>query len=99
MMSNGKHPALKSIAVLKTFQFHQSPVGVAVIYVVDEISFEVDKITVNGIVSTLAGRNATGTDLVPLFYPWAIAIDPTGKILCVSDAGNNIIRKIEINDH
>jgi DNA-binding beta-propeller fold protein YncE len=92
------------IAILKTFQFPQTPVGIAVdasenVYVVDEISFEVDKITVNGIVSAFAGRNAAGTDFVPFFYSWPIAIDPTGKILYVSDAGNNIIRKMEINDH
>jgi hypothetical protein len=80
------------------------PFGVAVdgagnIYVADNESCTIRKITSAGVVTTLAGTaglygSADGTGAAAKFYgPKGIAVDGTGN-LYVADTGNNTIRKI-----
>ncbi len=67
------------------------------VYVVDNYSHRIRKITPSGVVTTLAGGAAgfaNGTGTAALFKnPWGIAIDASGN-LYVADAGNHKIRKI-----
>jgi sugar lactone lactonase YvrE/PKD repeat protein len=81
------------------------PAGVAAdqsrnLYVTDNMNFTIRKITPSGVVTTIAGcagtsGSADGNGSTARFnQPFGIAIDPTGKILYVSDRASNTIRKI-----
>jgi sugar lactone lactonase YvrE len=69
-----------------------------VMYVIDENSHSIRKVTSSGVVSTLAGRgttgstNGTGTN-ASFYYPSGVAVDSSGNIY-VADQGNHRIRKI-----
>jgi hypothetical protein len=80
------------------------PVGIAVdgsdiIYVADTGNNTIRKITIGGVVSTLAGTPGTsgyldGTGGAAQFIaPKALAVDGAGNVF-VSDSGNNVIRRI-----
>jgi sugar lactone lactonase YvrE len=80
------------------------PNGVAVdgygtTYVADTFSHTIRKITLGGVVSTLADSpgqigSADGTNATARFWnPTSIAIDSTGN-LYVTDYGNHTIRKV-----
>ncbi len=83
-------------------QFHY-PIGIAVaadgmVYVSENGSSKIRKITPEGVVTTFAGNGASGytdgTGTAAQFnYPYALAIAPDGT-LYVADTGNNRIRKI-----
>ena len=81
-----------------------NPWGVAVdgngnVYVADESNCTIRKITLDGIVSTLAGSpglsgSGDGTGSVARFrYPEGVAIDGIGNLF-IADTGNQTIRKI-----
>ncbi|OKS87483.1 NHL domain-containing protein [Mucilaginibacter polytrichastri] len=68
------------------------------LYVIDQSSNTVRKITPDGIVSTLAGSgisgSANGTGTAASFnYPSGICVDASGN-LYVGDSGNHLIRKV-----
>jgi sugar lactone lactonase YvrE len=79
------------------------PVGVAVdangnIYVTDQGSHKIRKITATGMVSTLAGNgsqgSADGTGANASFkWPSGVAVDAAGNVY-VADSGNHKIRKL-----
>lgn len=81
--------------------FH--PKGVAVdangnVYVADTENNEIRKITPGGVVTTLAGSNASGSadgigPAASFRYPSDIAVDASSNVY-VADTGNNEIRKI-----
>jgi len=78
------------------------PTGVAVdssgnVYVADQFNYRIRKITLAGMVSTLAGKtsgyeDATGT-AAKFKSPRGVAVDSSGNVY-VADADNNRIRKI-----
>ncbi|MBF2708974.1 T9SS type A sorting domain-containing protein [Flavobacterium soyangense] len=80
-----------------------NPSGVAVdsagnVYIADQSNNKVRKITVAGVVTTLAGigtiGSTDGTGASASFkYPYNLAVDAGGNVY-VADAGNNKIRKI-----
>jgi sugar lactone lactonase YvrE len=83
------------------------PIGLAVdnfnnIFVADFYNNTIRKITVDGVVSTVAGSpgqsgTADGTNTTARFNsPFCLALDGSGNLF-VSDAGNNTIRKVTAN--
>ena len=85
-----------------TAQFYY-PCDVAVdsegnVYVTDTLNNRIQKITTNGVVSTLAGSTegfADGTgDAAQFYLPFGVAVDSSGNVH-VADRENNRIRKIE----
>lgn len=83
------------------------PIGVAtgndgVVYVADRYAASIRRITPNGMVSTIAGRNGTpgfvdGIGSVARFNePRRLVVDRDGTVY-VSDTGNHAIRKIDPN--
>jgi hypothetical protein len=80
------------------------PTGVAVdgsgnVYVADASNHAIRKITLSGVVTTLAGTagvagDSDGTGSAALFYvPIGVAVDGDGTVY-VTDSGNNTLRKI-----
>jgi streptogramin lyase len=80
------------------------PYGVAVdgsgtVYVADSWNYTIRKITLSGVVTTLAGTagasgTADGTGSAARFYqPWGVAVDGSGTVY-VADSQNHTIRKI-----
>ena len=84
-----------------TAQFYY-PCDVAVdsegnVYVTDTLNNRIQKITTNGVVSTLAGStrgfaDGTGT-AAQFYYPYGVAVDSSGNVY-VADFSNHRIRKI-----
>jgi sugar lactone lactonase YvrE len=79
-----------------------APIGVTVdssgtVYVADSGNHTIRKVTVDGVVSTLAGAAGTSGNVdgaAALFNaPSGIAVDPAGNVY-VADTGNNTIRKV-----
>ena len=81
-----------------------NPHGIAVdingtVYTADRFSHIIRKITLDGMVTTLAGTagvsgNVDGTGDTALFYePWGLCVDGVGNVF-VADTRNNKIRKI-----
>lgn len=71
------------------------------IYVADNFSQKIRKITPSGVVSTVAGSGAVGHDdgtaaSATFNYPSALTVDSAGNIY-VSDRSNHLIRKISTN--
>jgi hypothetical protein len=84
-------------------RFNQ-PNGVALdsngnLYVADGVNSTIRKVTLNGVVTTLAGLagssgSANGTGSAARFnFPEDVAVDTAGNVY-VADAGNNTIRKV-----
>jgi sugar lactone lactonase YvrE len=81
------------------------PAGVAVdgagnVYVADANNFTIRKISINGVVTTIAGQagiwgssNALATNGASFLYPYGVAIDGSNNIY-VADTENHLIRKI-----
>lgn len=100
LAGNGNQGSINGPGNLATFN---GPTGVAVdaagnIYVADENNNQIRKITAQGIVSTLAGSDSTGTQdglgaAAYFFAPYGVATDAQGTVY-VADAGNNLIRMI-----
>jgi sugar lactone lactonase YvrE len=69
------------------------------VYVADTGNHTIRKVTVGGVVTTLAGLagsegSADGTGSAARFYePWAVAVDRAGNVY-VGDSGNTTIRKV-----
>jgi sugar lactone lactonase YvrE len=89
-----------------TAALFNAPTGVAVdglgsIYVADKGNNTIRKITINGVVTTLAGLaaaatvgNTDGVGIAARFEsPWGMAVDGAGNIY-VSDTANSTIRKV-----
>ncbi|HEY4325008.1 MAG TPA: hypothetical protein VGN20_13515 [Mucilaginibacter sp.] len=80
------------------------PAGIAVdgsgnVYVSDMSIHVIKKIATDGTISIIAGTGTRGYkdgtgEQAQFALPQALALDPTGKILYVADAGNSVIRKI-----
>ena len=74
------------------------------IYVADTGNSQIRKITINGLVSTIAGSgfesfgDGYGTS-TGFNRPTGLALDATGKYLYVADTGNNLIRLINMTSH
>ena len=84
-----------------------SPGGLTVtadgtVYLADRGNHTIRKVTQAGVVTTLAGTagssgSVNGTGSVALFNdPSDVAVDPTGTLLHVADAGNNQIRTVTL---
>lgn len=73
------------------------------LFIADFYNFRVRKVDVNGTITTVAGNGSSGysgdggaaTNAV-LFGPTRIAVDTIGS-LYIADAGNNRIRKVDVN--
>ena len=100
----GSPPRSGSAEGIGTTGLFQNPYGVAVdasrnIYVADQLSHTIRKISSTGVVSTLAGLagasgSLDGTGAAARFYfPMAVAVDTNGNVF-VAEKGNHTIRKI-----
>ncbi|HEY4323619.1 MAG TPA: hypothetical protein VGN20_06525 [Mucilaginibacter sp.] len=81
------------------------PAGIAVdasgnVYVSDMLDHVINRISQDGTVTLIAGtkgkrgyKDGIGKE-AQFALPQSLALDPTGKILYVADAGNSVIRKI-----
>jgi len=102
LAGSGAASHLDATGVLASFN---DPVGVAIdsvgnIYVADQANNRIRKISVTGVVTTLAGSptsvagHLNGLGPVALFNsPFGIAVDRVGNIY-VAETGNHVIRKI-----
>jgi len=85
-----------------------TPISVAVdatgnIYIADAGNNVIRKVDPAGIISTFAGNGTGGysgdgaaaTD-AELYEPWGVAVDDGGNVY-ISDAGNNVIRKVDVS--
>ncbi len=82
-----------------------APSGVAVdssgsIYVADWYNHRIRKVTVDGLVRTIAGNGTAGysgdggdAKQAQLNYPFAVAVDSSGNVY-ISDQGNNRVRRV-----
>ncbi len=73
------------------------------LYVGDEVNNRIRKITPAGVVTTLAGTGAIGSNngqgsTATFSSPRGVCIDADGNVF-VTDAGNNLIRKINTNGY
>ena len=75
------------------------------LYVIDQYSHDVRRVTSSGVVSLLAGTvfdygfddgGAVGGIPASFYVPNGITIDPSGGTLYVADSGNCIIRKVSL---
>jgi gliding motility-associated-like protein len=78
--------------------------GSGIKYVGDVVNNRIRQINVAGIVSTLAGNGARGSNnglsgSANFFSPYGVTVDPTGNFLYVADMGNNLIRKVAITGY
>jgi sugar lactone lactonase YvrE len=69
------------------------------LYVADLVNHAIRKITPDGTVTTLVGKNGQGfvdgnSDIAKLHYPSDLVIDKNG-IIYFTDAGNGLVRKLE----
>ncbi len=100
LAGSGAFGAVNGTGSAATFHY---PLGIAVdnsgnLYVSDQGNSLIRKITIAGVVTTLAGDgtkgNANGVGTAASFYdPYGVAVDASGNVY-VADEGNNLIRKI-----
>jgi sugar lactone lactonase YvrE len=75
------------------------------LYIADSRNNRIRKMDLaTGTVGTIAGRAFPGSndgvgDGAGFYAPKAVAVTPDGKILYVSDSGNNMIRKIDLSNN
>jgi len=99
-VGSGAYGSADGIGTTASFK---SPTGIAVdasgnVYIADTYNHKIRKITAAGLVSTLAGSGAQGSDdgasaVASFNTPKSIAVDASGN-LYVADSGNHKIRKI-----
>lgn len=73
------------------------------IYVTESLNNRIRKVTLQGVVSTLAGNGIQGNMNDSLatssfYYPWGIVFDTAGNII-LADSRNNQIRKLNLNSN
>ena len=100
LAGNGNQGSLNGQANLSSFN---GPTGLAVdasgnVFVADNNNNQIREITIAGMVTTVAGSDSIGAvdgigAAAYFFGPTGVALDKSGNLF-VSDAGNNLIRKV-----
>ncbi len=98
---NGNQASVDGAGTAASFNYPSSIAidGVGNLYVTDENSNKIRKITPAGVVSTYAGTGASGSSngaaltQASFWLPHGIAVDGAGNVY-VSERGNNLVRKI-----
>jgi len=100
LAGSGQSGSIDGTGTMATFT---GPTGVAVgadgtVYVADNVSNKIRKITAAGVVTTLAGSGASGrTDgtgtMASFDSPWGVAVGPDGAVY-VTDSFSGKVRKI-----